>query len=67
MLISVLKGKYLMGTPFLLIYKREKKNLIIGMLREKWVHQNLLKGFKAMLYGTSYKIVLGLLYFSKIY
>ena len=56
-----------MGTPFLLIYKREKKNLIIGMLREKWVHQNLLKGFKAMLYGTSYKIVLGLLYFSKIY
>ena len=28
-----------MGTPFLLIYKREKENIIIGMLREKWVHQ----------------------------
>lgn len=41
-------GEYPKGIFFLFIYKKEKKkeNLIIGILKGRWVHETQLSGFK---------------------
>ena len=41
MVVPVFLGEYCKGVSFLFIYRKEKRNLIIGMPKGRWVHQTL--------------------------
>jgi len=55
------------GLPFLFIYKKEKRNLKIGIPEGRWAHQTLLQCLKTIVAGSTNKIGLELLLFSKTY
>ena len=66
MVVPMFLGEYPKGITFLFIYKNGKGNLIVGCPRVCGFIKLSFKALKAILSGSSHKIVLGLL-FSKIY
>lgn len=61
-------GEYPKGIFFLSYIKRGGgENLIIGILKGRWVHEIQLSGFKGCVFGSFHKFESWLLLFNKAY